>query len=237
MPAVAEPSPLVGVRERVLAYARRQVAVPAAPVASVWGAIRAFLAPVSLGVGAALVVLALLHWRGAVALVGRPEALPVSVFFAAGLAVVLGGLLRGAVASSARAVLVGALAAVGGYVVLTLISPIGETVRFCRLRLLGDAAMSMGELCLLYAGVAILYGGIPMGIAVYVWGGRVSDRRAGAVEAAIFVTLVAPILLLQSAPEGWVIALSVLVALALGSFAGGLAGSLARLRRPAHVRS
>lgn len=237
MPAAAELSLPSAVRERVLAYGRRPMSVPIAPVRSVWKAIRGSVALLSLAVGSALVVLVSLHLRGALNLSGEPGAVPASVFFAAALAVALGALSRSRAPSYARAVLGGALGALGGYVLLSLISPIGQTVRFCRLTLFRGAVMSMGELCVLYAAMAILYGGVPMGIAAYLWRGRARDWRVGAVEAAIFVILVAPILLLQSVSEGWVITFTVLAALAVGSIAGGVTGSLARPRRAAYARS
>lgn len=130
-----------------------------------------------------------------------------------------------------RAVFAGSLGALGGYVVLTLISPIPDTVELCRVALFRNSAMSMGELCLVYVAVAVLYSGLPVGVAAYLWPGSGDRWRAGLAKAAIFALLAAPTFLVQSGSLGWLITSTVLAGLVLGSFAGGLFGSWVRLRR------
>lgn len=130
-----------------------------------------------------------------------------------------------------RAVFAGSLAALGGYVVLTLISPIPDTVELCRVTLFRNAAMSMGELCLVYLAVAALYSGLPVGVAAYLWPGSGHRWSAGLAEGAVFALLAAPTFLMQSGSRQWLITSTALAGLVLGSLAGGLFGSRVRVRR------
>ncbi|MBI4513903.1 MAG: hypothetical protein HY702_07310 [Gemmatimonadetes bacterium] len=130
-----------------------------------------------------------------------------------------------------RAVFAGSLGALGGYAVLTLISPIPDTVELCRVTLLRNAAMSMGELCLVYVAVAALYSGLPVGVAAYLWPGSQDRWGAGLAEAAVFALLAAPTFLMQSGSREWLITSTALAGLVLGSLGGGLFGSWVRVRR------
>ena len=131
-----------------------------------------------------------------------------------------------------RAVLLGAVGALGGYVLLTAISPISDTVRICQVELFRSVPMSLGEICLVYLAVAVLYAGVPMGISAYMVR-RANTWRAGLAEAGIFALLVLPTAVLQMGLEEWFITLTVLAGLLAGALAGGLGGTWFRLRRAA----
>lgn len=231
-----EPEPPTVVRQSVLAYAERAAEAGEGFLAGLWWAVRGWWVPVSLGAGAALAVVALLQLRGAVAPLGQPAAVAASLFLAVGLAGVAGVLWGGAAARTVRAMLVGSLAALGGYVALTLVSPIPESVQFCRVALFRSAVMSMTQLCLVYAAVAALYGGVPVGLAAYRWPGSGAGRerwRVGLAEAGVFTLLAAPTAVLQSGVEDWIITLTVLAGLAAGSLTAGVLGTWAGARRVA----
>lgn len=225
----------VALRRRVVDHARRAVGagvreVPELP-GLLWEAVKGLAAPVFLGAGAALLVLLLLHLRGAAADLSLVEVVATSLLFAAALATVTGGVLRSGATREVRGTLSGALGSLGGYVVLTLLSPIPETVEFCRVSLLGDPALGITQLCLVYLGVAALYAGAPMAAAVYLWPDGARPWSAGVVEGVVFALLAAPVVVLQFGTAEWMITGTGLLGLALGAVAGGAAGSWARSRQ------
>ncbi len=231
LPAAADPLPPVAVRTEVLAYARRPADEAGRVLGGLWRAVRGVAVPVVLGAAATVILVLVLHLRGAMAPLEHLTAVGVSLALAAVLAAIAGGLLRSAVPRPVRAVLLGSLGGLGGYLVLTLISPITDSVQICRVAIFGDAPLSMGEICLVYLAIAVLYAGLPMGLAAFAWGGADGRWRAGLVEAGVFALLAAPTAVLQLGIEEWIITLTVLVGLIAGSFAGGLAGTLLRARR------
>lgn len=141
---------------------------------------------------------------------------------------------RDAVAGpTSRAVLLGGLAAMGGYLVLTLLHPIPSTVEFCQLRIFRDPAMSLGQVCLVYAAVAALYAGVPVGVTAYLSPAGGDGWRVGLAEAVVFTLLALPVLGLQFGLENVAITATVLAGVALGAAAGGVAGALAGTPRRA----
>ncbi len=126
-----------------------------------------------------------------------------------------------------RAALLGGLASMGGYLVLSLLHPIPSTVEFCRVSVLGDPAMTPGQICLVYAGVAALYAGVPVGVTAYLSSAGKDGWRVGLAEAAVFTLLALPVLVLQFGLQDAVITLTVLAGLASGAVAGGLVGAAA----------
>lgn len=130
-----------------------------------------------------------------------------------------------------RAVLLGGLGALGGYLILSLLHPIPSTVEFCQLRIFRDPAMSLGQICLVYAAVSALYAGLPVAAAAW-WSAPPDDGwRIGLAEAAVFTLLALPVLGLQFGMEEVAITATVLAGIALGAAAGGVAGALARRSR------
>ena len=226
LPEAADATPPVLARERVLAYASAELARPSSVLSGIRDSMRDVAAPVLTGAAGALALITLAYLRGALARLSQPLVITLSLALAAGLALTVGGLLRARMRPATRAVLTGSLAALAGYVLLTAVLPISDTVQFCGLVLFGKLRLSLGQLCLTYLGVASLYAGIPMAIAAYVWGGSSSGRRIGVAEGLVFTLLAAPLVLLQSGFDPWVIPLGAVAGFAAGALAGGFAGRL-----------
>ncbi len=222
-------------RRSVVEYARRAVGADALEASSLYRrlrvAVRALAGPVALGAVAAVLIVLLLHLRGAVVKLPSVGAAAMSLAFAALLATATAGVLQSGAGREVRGIFSGALGALGGYVVLTLLSPIPETAEFCRVTLLGDPTLGLTELCLVYLAVAALYGGAPMTVAAYRWPGGELRWQAGALEAGGFVLLAAPVVVFQFGTAEWMITATGLLGLLLGSVVGGLAGSWAGSRR------
>jgi hypothetical protein len=218
-------------RLAVLAYAREALGGRESAFAALWQAVRGFAVPAALGAAAAGVLVLALHVRGAMASLGHLTVVGVSLTLAGVLAVIAGGLLRSSAPRTARTVLLGAVGALGGYVVLSLISPIPDSVRLCQVTFFGGSSMSMGELCLVYLAVAVLYAGVPMAAAAFAWGSSDDRWRTGLAEAGVFALLASLSAFLQLGLEEWIITLTALTGVLVGSLAGGLAGVWMRTRR------
>lgn len=227
--------PSATVRRVVLEDARRAVNAdvrePSGSPVSLWEAVRRLAAPVGGGVVAALLVVLLLHVRGAAAPLSPMEAVAASLAFAAVLATAAGGILHSPAAAGVRGIFAGALGSVGGYVVLTLLSPISETVELCRVTVLGGSELGLTQLCLVYLGVAALYAGAPMAVAAYLQPDGERRWSTGALQGAVFTLLAAPVVVLQFGTAEWMITGTGLLGLALGAVAGGAVGSWVRGRR------
>jgi len=120
-----------------------------------------------------------------------------------------------------------AVAALGAYLLLSLLHPIPSTVEFCQLRIFRDPAMSLGQICLVYAGVAALYAGVPVGVAAYLSSSGHGGWKVGLAEGAVFTLLALPVLGLQFGLAEVVITATVLAGVALGAVVGGVAGARA----------
>lgn len=153
------------------------------------------------------------------------------------LAVVAGAVFRSWAPRPVRAVLVGALGALGGYAVLSLVLPISATFGLCRVLLFGEQAMSLGQVCVVYLVIAAAYAGVPLSIAVYAWPRSDPRWRTGLVEAAVFAGLAAPLLVLQVGLDQLMITGTVLAGLVIGALVGGLAGTWARGRLALPMRA
>ncbi len=230
LPASVDVRPPAVLRERVLAYAQAEEQETVSVWAGLWNAARAFVAPVLLGTAAAFAVVVLTHLRGTMAPLNHTAIVAVSLAFAASLAVVAGAVFRSRAPRSIRAVLLGALGALGGYAVLSLVLPISATFGWCRVILFGDAAISLGQVCIVYLAIAAAYAGVPLSIAVYAWPGSDPGWRTGLAEAVVFAILAAPLLVLQAGLDELMITGTVLGGLVAGSLMGGLAGTWARAR-------
>lgn len=119
----------------------------------------------------------------------------------------------------------------GGYTLLTLASPIPETVHVCRGAVLRSETLTMGQLRLTYLVVAALHAGIPVAVGAYVRSANATWWRTGVLEGALITILAAPILVLRSGLTDWVLTGTVLRGLLLGAVGGGLLGSGARAWR------
>ncbi|MFQ5690839.1 MAG: zf-HC2 domain-containing protein [Gemmatimonadota bacterium] len=239
LPQVTRVPPPPGVRAEALKYARVQAGESQPVLRAVWDAVRGVAGPVALGGTGAAAIVAALHLRGGMAPLDHPSAVALSLALAAVIALASAGLLRGAAPRRVRTVLTGSLGGLGGYVILTLLSPIPDTVEICRIAVFRDLAMSLGEICLVYLGVALLYAGVPMALAAYAGAGEARAEeedaglpwRRGLAEAAIFTLLSVPILVLQTGLEEMAITMTALAGLVLGAVVGGFSGTWARARR------
>lgn len=126
-----------------------------------------------------------------------------------------------------RAAFLGGLGSLGGYLVLSLLHPIPSAVEFCRVRVFGDPAMTLGQVCLVYAGVSALYAGLPVAVAAFLSSATGERWRLGLAEAGVFTLLALPVLALQFGLENAIITVTVLTGLTLGAAAGGIAGAVA----------
>lgn len=230
LPELESLSPPASLRGKVLAYARANARVSDSLLGGVWKAVRAVAIPVAVGTGGAAVLVVLMHLRGAMAPLDHPTLVTLSLALAASIAAVAGGLWRSVTPRTVRAVLLGSVVALGGYLLLTVISPIPDTVQICRVALFRNVPMSLGEVCLVYLAVAVLYAGVPMGLAAYAGGAVGRTWRARLVEATIFALLAAPTVVLQVGVGEVVITLTVLAGLVAGSLIGGLGGNWVRSR-------
>ena len=231
LPALVDVRPPTMVRESVLAYALSSQEEVAGTRVEMKRVARAFVSPVALGAAGAFAVISLASLRGALDTSGPMTVLSAGLVLAAMLAVVGGALLKSAASGTLRAILLGALGAFGSYWVLSVALPVSTAVGLCGLALFGGMRMSIGQLCLVYLIVAGLYAGVPLAIAAYLWGGPDKRWQTGLAEAAIFLSLVAPLAMLQSGAEGWMITATLLLGLLIGSLAGGLLGGWAGGRR------
>lgn len=230
LPTSVDVRPPAVLRERVLATAWAEDQETVNVWAGLWNAARAFVTPVLLGAAAAFSVVVLTHLRGTLAPLSQSAMVAVSLAFAASLAVVVGAVFKSRARRSIRAVLLGALGALGGYAVLSLVLPISVTFGWCRVILFGSAAISLGQVCLVYLVIAAVYAGVPLSIAVYAWSGSDPRWRTGFAEAAVFAILAAPVLVLQVGLDELMITGTLLLGLLAGSLMGGLAGTWARAR-------
>lgn len=236
LPASIDAGPPAAVRKRVIAYAGDAVAVPGGVFAALWTAVRDVAAPVALGTAAALLIVLLMQVRGAAVPLDRTGVATLSLSLSAALAMVAGGIMRSSTPRTVRAVLLGAVAALGGYVALTLVLPLPATFEICRLALFRGAAMPLSQVCLVYLAIAAIYAGIPLGVAAYVWSGAGARWVMGMAEAVLFTVLAAPVLVLQAGFEEIMITGTVVLGLLLGSLAGGAAGTWARAQRLVRAR-
>lgn len=231
LPEPAKAIPPVAIRAKALAYARGEVEQTEPVLSGLWQAVRGVAVPGALGAAAAAIIVLLLHLRGAMAPLDQPTVAALSLALAATLVAVAGGLWRSVTPRRVRAVLLGSVGALGGYLVLTVISPIPDTVQICRVALFRNVPMSLGEVCLVYLVVAGLYAGVPMALAAYAEGGAGNPWRMGSAEAAIFALLVAPTVVLQLGVEEAMFTLTVVLGVVAGSLAGGVSGAWIRSRR------
>ncbi|MBI4539173.1 MAG: hypothetical protein HY704_06670 [Gemmatimonadetes bacterium] len=238
LPASIDAKAPSSVRKRVFAYARRSRSAPGGVFGPLWATVRDELAaPVALGTAAALLIMVGTHLRGTMAPLGHAGVATLSLSLSAALAIVAGGIMRSSTPRAVRAVLLGAVGALGGYVALSLVLPLPATFEICRLALFGDDPMSLGQVCVVYLGVAAAYAGIPLGVAAYVWSGAGARWATGIAEAVLFTILAAPVLVLQAGLEETMITGTVALGLLLGSLAGGAAGTWARAHRLVRSRA
>lgn len=228
LPDSIEAEPPLALRARVIGLAKAEIDQRSPSLLGVRDSVREIAGPVMAGAAGALGLITLAHFRGATAPLSQPLVVALSLALASGLALAVGGLMRARIRPPTRAVLTGSLAAFGGYVLLTAMLPISDTVHFCGLVLFGTLPLSLGQLCLTYLSVAALYAGVPMAIATYVWGGGgggpSDDRTIGLTEGLVFTLLAVPLVLLQSGFEPWVIPLGAVIGFGFGAVAGGFAG-------------
>lgn len=234
-PSAAMPPP-PGLRRAVLAESRAVGEPAGVPARRMWRPLRRVALSVGLGAAGAGAVVLSLGLRGSLSVTDPVATAWLALALAAGLAVVAHGLIERVLPPGVGGVLAASLATFTGYVVLSLVQPVPETVEFCRVSVLGADALSRGSLCLVYLGVAALYGGAPAGLAAWRWADRPSPWPTGLAVAAIFALLAAPFLGLHLGLEDLVLTASALLGLTVGALGGNLAGGLARrLRWPSAV--
>lgn len=231
LPGSMDADPPARVREAILSRAGRAVEARVGVAGALLRSVRREGRPILIGVGAAALVLGGLALRGGLAPVGPATLVGKGLFLGAALAVVVTALLDRKTPSAVRSVLMGGVGALGGYVLLTMVSPIPGSVEFCRVTLLGAPPLAIHQLCLIYLVVAAVYAGLPMAAAVYFWTDGGEGMRAGLMAAGVFLVLAAPSLLLQVGLGEWVIGLTLLGGAALGSLLGAAGGSWARSRQ------
>lgn len=230
LPASAAASPPGELRDRVLEEARRAVASPGVQLARLWGGLRRVALSIGLGAaGAGLLVLGL-GLRGHLTVTDPVAAAWLAVVLAAGLGVIGHGLAGDGAGAGLRGLLAASLASFAGYAGLNLLQPLPETVDFCRVSVLGAGELSTGSLCLIYLGVAAVYGGAPAGLAAWRWDGRRPAWAMGLTVAVVVTALAAPFHGLQLGAANLALVLSALAGLGLGSLVGASAGSLVRHR-------
>lgn len=229
LPDLREAAPPAALRRMVLAHARGAVAAPRTLVSEIRQGVRPFATPVLLGAAGTALVVAALGLRGLLAVEGAAVAAGLSLALGALLALAA-GVARRTPVRTVRSLLVATLVAFGGYVALVLAVPIPETVEFCRVRLLPAPEVSMASLCLLYVGVAVLYAGLPAGVAGYLWADREWRWSTALAGALLLVVLAAPVLGLHFGLQNAILGASVLAGVALGALSGGAAGGWLRRR-------
>jgi Putative zinc-finger len=229
LPESVDARPPAGTGRRILDYAARGVAA-----AGVWVDLRRvardFVSPAVLGAAAAFVIVSLTALRGAMSPFDRVVSVAAALVLASLLAVVGGALLRGGVSVALRTVLLGALGAFGGYWVLDLAVPVSDAVRLCGLAVFGGGPMSLGQVCVVYLIIAGLYAGVPLAFAAYLRGGSGRPWRTGMAEASVFGALVIPLVILQTSPQGWMIAATVAIGVVMGAILGEMSGFWMRSR-------
>lgn len=227
LPTAFPRSAPAGRREEVLAYARNAIAGRASVTEDLWGAVRPVVVPATAGVAAAAAVVLVLHLGDGLAVRHHIPVLTLGLALAALLSGAAGGLWTAASRRTSRAILLGGLGALGGYLTLSLLHPIPSTVEFCQVRIFRNPAMSLGQVCLVYAAVAALYAGVPVAVTAFLSSGG-DGWKVGLAEAAVFTLLAFPVLGLQFGLENVAVTGTVLAGAALGAAVGGLAGGTAR---------
>lgn len=231
LPLAEEEMPPPFLRDVVVAYARSAAREGRSVWAELHARARQFAAPALVGVLGATLIVAVSEARGLVAIEGAWPTAALSLALG-GLLAVVAGAARGTSIRAVRSVLVSSAAAFGGYVALTVALPIPETVEFCRVRVLAAPELSMGSLCLIYLAVAVLYAGLPAGLAAYLWSDREWRWATVLAQTTLFVLLAVPVLGLHFGTAELVLGLSALAGLTAGALSGVVAGRWARLRRP-----
>lgn len=226
LPSAVNLVPPADVRGRVLAYAEKQAGLSTRARTRHWRLGRRAI-PLVAGPAIGLAVVGLAHLRGAIAPLAPPVQAVLSLSFAALMAVVAGSLFRASIPRALRATLTGAVGAFGGYLLLSAVLPIADTVTICGEAVFGNEHLSLGRLCTLYLLVTASYAAIPMAIVAYGWD-RSNASSRGVAEALVFALLTAPLLLLQSGFDAWLIPVSVLGGFAGGAVLGELLGHRAR---------
>lgn len=233
-PAAAAPP--VRVRGKVLAYARDAVSGRRGVSAALREPLRRVGLPVAVGTATTALIVAAMSLRGLVAAEGATAAAFLSVALG-GLLAVVAGIVQRTPLRLVRSVLVASVAAFAGYVGLSLAFPIPESVEFCRVTLLAGADVSMTSLCLLYLGMAVLYAGVPAGLAAYVWADARWRLAAPVAEGGVLALLSLPVLGLHFGVADAILGASVLSGLLLGATGGGALGGWARRRTLAGGRA
>ena len=226
LPSAVDLAPPASVRGRVLAYAEQQAGLSTPLRTRRWRLGRHAI-PLVAGPAIGLAVVGLAHLRGAIAPLDLPTQAVLSLSFAALMAVVAGSLFRTSIPRALRATLTGAVGAFGGYLLLSAVLPVADTVTICGEAVFGNEHLSLGRLCTLYLLVTASYAAIPMAIVAYGWD-RSNTPSRGVAEALVFALLTAPLLLLQSGFDAWLIPVSVVGGFAGGAVLGELLGHRAR---------
>lgn len=229
LPGMAGVQPPPATRHRILRYARAPVRASGV-VAQLWTALNDLAPPLAVGVAGTLATVLLLRARGAMAELSGTAVLAVGLMMSAALTLVAGALLRSAAPRAVRAVLVGAVGALGAHVAVSVALPLGAAFEVCRFAVFGDAALSLGQVCGVYLVVAALYAGVPLTITTYWWSNEGATWRTGLGEAVVFVVLATPVLLLQAGLAELMITGTVMLGLAGGAVLGGLGGVWAKHR-------
>lgn len=220
-------------REWVLAHARDAAAAPESVMAELWQTARPAVLSAAAGGMTTTAVVGALHFSSGLAVRQHIAVLVLGLALAALLSGVVGGLWTAVSRRATRAVLLGGLGSLGGYLVLSILHPIPSAVEFCQVQIFRDPAMSLGEICLVYAAVAALYAGVPVGVTAYLSSAGGDDWKVGLAEAAVFTLLALPVLGLQFGLENVAITGTVLAGVVLGAVAGGVAGVRVRVFRRA----
>lgn len=227
----AEVRPPHHLRRAVLALGRSAVPERRLAWAKLGERARRFAGPALVGIVGATLIVAVSEARGLLAIEGAWPTAALSLVLGGLLAALAGGALRPP-SRAVRSLPVASAAAFTGYLALTVALPIPETVEFCRVRVLAAPELSMGSLCLIYVAVAVLYAGIPAGLAAYFWSDREWRWSGALAQATLFVLLALPVLGLHFGARDLILGLSALTGLGAGALAGGAVGGWARRRRP-----
>jgi hypothetical protein len=210
-------------QERLWAFnwdALRKLLKPLAPV--VMGLLAAL---VSAGIVASKMNLSLIHPLGLTAVGALWTGLYAIIFY-----FLLGAGKREA--TSWRSFAQASLVAAGIFLIFTIISPMPDSVKFCRYYSVTQPLLerlSTGGSFFLFGA---LYALIPMGIAAYVSGSRRGNHplARGSMAGVMFVALLAPSIYLQCAPFALGVLLVWFGGALLGSIVGGTIGYWVRYR-------
>lgn len=222
-----EAEPPAWVRASVLERARE--AASSQSLASLWARLRAVIngriVPVAVGGTTTFAVVGLLHLRQAMNPTGHLPMTGIVLLLAVALSVIFSVLRSRDADREVRALLAAGVGGLTLFTLLSLASPVPETFRFCHLQILGGAPLSMGQICLTYFILGILYAGLAMGLMGYLFAPRTGRSwRIGLAEASVFSFLALPLVLLQSASLGLGISLGWMAGMASGALAGGMLG-------------